>query len=132
MASMTPALPNRAFGAMLVAVLVLVGLAGLWRVGHVYAWPLGLALGVSLPTALRPALLTPLTRAWLRLGELLHRVVSPVILGLLFFGMITPLALALRAGRRDALARRFEADKASYWLDRAQPGPDAASLSRQF
>lgn len=127
-----PALPNRAFGLVLAAVLFTFGaVAGWWHHGRL-GWPLGLGLLILVIAVWRPAWLSPATRLWMGIGELLHRVGSPITLGLLYFGIITPLALALRLGRRDVLKLRFEPGSDSYWVGRDPPGPDIASLSRPF
>ena len=96
-----PALPNRAFGVVLAAVLFTFGAVSWWLHHGRLGWPMGLGLLILAIAAWRPAWLSPATRLWMGLGELLHRVVSPITLGLLFFGIITPLALALRLGRRE-------------------------------
>lgn len=91
-----------------------------------------LGLLILVIAVLRPNWLSPATRVWMGIGELLHRIVSPIALGLLYFGMITPLALALRLGQRDMLRLRFEPGSDSYWIGRDPPGPDISGLSRQF
>jgi len=66
-------------------------------------------------------------------GGVLNRVVSPVILGLIYFAVFTPVALFFAVSGRDALNRKFEPSKPSYWLDRTPPGPEAErSFPRQF
>ena len=132
MESKTSALPNRSFGWMMVLVLLVVGAIDWWRGHPLHALPLALALLLLVLTLWSPATLTPFTRAWLKLSEILHRVVSPITLGVLYFGMITPVAVAFKLARRDAMARRFEAAAQTYWVERDPPGPDIASLPRQF
>jgi len=127
-----PVLPNRAFGLVLAAALFAYGAASWWWHHGVLGWPMGLGLLTLAIAFWRPAWLSPATRLWMGIGELLHRIVSPITLGLLYFGIITPLALALRLGRRDMLKLRFEPDSDSYWIGRDPPGPDIAGLSRQF
>lgn len=85
----------------------------------VWPWVVGgtLALwGVVAAPSLRPVY-----RGWMRFGLLLNRIVSPVVLGILFFGMFTPIALAFRLFGRDAMARRFDADAATYRVASARP-----------
>jgi hypothetical protein len=66
-------------------------------------------------------------------GSILNRVVSPVVLGIIFFGMFAPIAFFFRLRGRDALNRSFEPSQASYWIQRTPPGPDAPrSFPRQF
>ena len=77
--------------------------------------------------------LHPLNVAWMWFGGVLHRIVSPIVLGIIFFGVFTPVALIFKLRGRDALNRRFESLQSSYWLHRTPPGPDAErSFPRQF
>jgi len=79
-----------------------------------------------------PAILVPLNRLWFRLGRLLHRVVNPLVMGLLFFVVITPYGLLMRLFGKRPLALEFDRGAASYWLARntneLQPGP----MTRQY
>jgi hypothetical protein len=76
--------------------------------------------------------LHPLNVAWMRLAALLNRVVSPIVMGVMYFGVLTPVAAAMRLRGRDALHRKFEPGLASYWIERDPPGPDGSSFPRQF
>ena len=83
-------------------------------------------------TLATPTLLAPLNRAWMKLGELLGRIVSPLVLGLIFFAMFTPISWGMRLAGRDALRRRFEPHLKTYWQERDPPGPDPRDLPNQF
>jgi hypothetical protein len=85
-----------------------------------------LALAIVMPVALRP-----LNKAWYYLGLLLGRVVSPIVLGILFFVLISPIAIVMRMAGRDALKLRKQ-DVQSHWIDRAPPGPSSESFKEQF
>lgn len=78
-----------------------------------------------------PKILRPLNRAWYQLGLLMGKVVSPIVLGVLFFLVITPVALVMRLVGRDALKIRKQSVN-TYWVDRAPPGPDPESFKEQF
>jgi hypothetical protein len=78
------------------------------------------------------AAVTPLNRAWMKLGELMGRVVSPVVLGVIFFGVFTPVGLAMRLFGRDAMARQFDRRLNSYWVNREPPGPAEDSYRNMF
>lgn len=80
----------------------------------------------------RPLLLRPLNRGWMAFGAVLHRVVSPLVLGLIYFGMFAPIAAAMRLRGRDAMRRRADPDAKSYWIRRDPPGPPPESLKNQF
>jgi len=81
---------------------------------------------------LAPTLLAPLNRLWTRFGLLLHRIVSPVVLGIMFFLVVTPMGLLMRAFGKDPLRLRFEKDLPSYWINRNPPGPAPDTLDHQF
>jgi len=68
----------------------------------------------------------------MRLAELLHRVVSPIALGIMFFCVLTPTAVLIRMTGRDAMKRRFDPAASTYWIERDPPGPDPAGLPNQF
>ncbi len=128
-----PPLPSdRSFGLLFVAVFALLSVWAWWAGAAWAMWPAALGALTLLVTLVRPALLNPLNRQWMRLAELLNRVVSPVVLGLIYFGMFTPVAWGMRLRGRDALRRRFEPDAATYWIERDPPGPDPKSLPNQY
>jgi hypothetical protein len=81
---------------------------------------------------LRPVLLAPLNRLWTRFALLLHRIVSPVVLGIMFFAVITPMGWLQRAVGRDPLRLRFDREARSYWVNREPPGPPPETLDNQF
>jgi hypothetical protein len=92
------------------------------------------AAGFALAAARAPRLLAPLNAAWFGLGLLLGRLVSPLVLGAMFFLLITPIAWAMRVAGRDAL--RLRRDRAapvdSYWIARDPPGPEPGSFRNPF
>lgn len=79
-----------------------------------------------------PQLLHPLNIAWMRLGMLLNRVVSPIVMGVIFFGLLSPIAVILRFRGRDVLQRNLDPARTSYWISRNPPGPDGSTFPRQF
>jgi len=85
-----------------------------------------LALTLFMPIALRP-----LNKAWYKFGLLLGRVVSPIVLGILFFVLITPIAIVMRLAGRDPLKLRKQ-NVQSHWIDRSPPGPESTSFKDQF
>jgi hypothetical protein len=79
----------------------------------------------------KPELLRPLNRAWMALSLALNRIVSPVVLGTLFFVVFTPVALLMRLFNRDTMRRQFDRGAESYWIPRDPPGPSPESLREQ-
>lgn len=131
--SVPPPLPsNRKFGGVIATALALLALHAVWKDhstrGAVYA---GLSASFALAALIVPTLLAPLNRLWMAFGLLLGKIVSPLVLGLIFVVLITPVALATRLFGRDAL-RMKKRTVASYWVERDPAGPDPASFQQQF
>jgi hypothetical protein len=123
---------NRSFGRLFVIVFTLLALWSWWSGGSWWRIWLGLSVLVLAVTLFASSLLTPLNRLWMKFAAVLHRFVSPVMLGIVFFGVITPYACVMRMRGRDPLLRRFDPSSRSYWIERKPPGPDPKSLPNQF
>lgn len=115
---------ERSFGLVFAGVFAVVALLPLLHGHPVRLWALPVAalfLGVAL---IRPALLAPLNRLWFRFGLALGKVMTPVMMGLLFVGAVIPTAIAMKLLRKDPMQRRLSAAAATYWEPREQqPGP---------
>lgn len=123
---------DRFFGLTFFAVFLIIALWPLLAQGAVRPVALGIALAFLAVSLVVPAWLAPLNRLWLKFGELLHRITSPIILGVMFFGVITPVGWLMRLAGKDLLRMKFDRDAPSYWIRREPPGPDKTSLKRQF
>jgi hypothetical protein len=96
-----------------------------WLLGA--AWPLWpwIAGGALAAWGLvAPATLGPVYQGWMRFGLLLGRVTTPIVMGAVFFLVVTPVGLVMRALRRDPLARRFDAAATSYRVPSEEPRKD--------
>ena len=128
-----PTMPSERSFAWVVAggLLVLTGWPLLY--GEPPRWALLLPAGAIIAVAFRrPDMLRPWNCAWFRLGLLLHRIVSPLVFGLLFFLVVTPVALIRRWRGASPLALKTDPTASSYWIPR-QPGPPPAeTMKRQF
>lgn len=123
---------DRAFGVVFVVVFSVIGFFPLLGGGSPRAWALATA-GVLLATAVaRPRWLSPLNRAWFRLGLILHRIASPVIVAVIYFAAATPTGFLLRLARKDVLKLKRDGRVDSYWIVRDPPGPAAESLARPW
>lgn len=123
---------NRSFGTLFALVFLTLGtwswLKGRWSSPYLLA--LGGTFGVI--TILRAEWLAPLNRAWMRLAELLNAIVSPIVLAVMYYAILTPSALVMRVAGRDPMRRRFEPSAQTYWIPRQPPGPPPESLRDQF
>ena len=123
---------DRGFGYVFAAVFLLLATLKLWQGSPFgYGW-LTLSAVFATAAAVRPRLLAPLNRLWLKLGLLLHRVVTPVIMGLLFYLVITPMGLIMRLRGTDFLRLRRDPRARSYWIERTPPGPPPGTMKNQF
>ena len=123
---------DRVFGFVFTALFTIIGALPLAAGKAINGWSLVLALLFLALAILRPAVLAPLNRAWMKFGLLLHRIVSPLVLGIMFFLVITPTGLLMRLFGKNPLRLKFNATDDSYWIDRSPPGPPSESLKDQF
>ncbi|MEK7246313.1 MAG: SxtJ family membrane protein [Pseudomonadota bacterium] len=123
---------ERAFGAVFAVVFLLVALWPLLDGASPRLWALALAALFLAAAVLAPALLAPLNRIWFRFGLLLHRIVSPLAMALLFYLTVTPTALVMRLAGKDPLRLKFDRAAKSYWIERAPPGPAPETMRNQF
>ena len=96
------------------------------------AWALVLAAAFATATVFAPRVLGPLARAWFALGDRLHAIVSPVVLGFLFFGIVTPTAWIHRWLSRDGLVLRKPAATDTYWREADPSAKRAGRFLDQF
>ena len=83
------------------------------------------AAGLAVPQALGPVYML-----WMRFGAVLSRITSPIVLGIIYFGIVVPMGLIMRLGRRDPMARHFDRAVPSYRVSSEQPSRD--NMERPF
>src|SRR5450759_1868550 len=123
---------DRSFGFVMAAAFAAVTLLNAWHVGRVWPWTAGVAVLFLAAALLRPAVLNPLNRLWLKFGLLLHGVVNPVVMALLFYGTVWPTGFVMRALGKDLLRLKREPGAESYWIVRQPPGPSPETMKDQF
>lgn len=123
---------DRTFGLVFAGFFALLAGLGYWHDSHRWPYLGGVAIVFLLVAFAAPKLLAPLNRLWMKFGLLLHRIVSPVILGLLYYGCITPIGFLMRLSGKDPLSRRYQAEAPSYWIVRTPPGPQPETFKDQF
>lgn len=128
----TEASSDRNFGLVFTVFFLIVAFLPLLHGQSLRIWAVGVSLifgGISIAI---PTILAPLNRIWTKFGLLLHRIVSPIALGILFFLVVTPTAVLMRLFGKDPLRLVIDKTVPSYWIERAPPGPEAESLKNQF
>jgi len=122
---------DRTFGLVMAGALAVLALFNGWHHGRLWPWMLLAAALFLVLGLLRPSLLHPLNRLWMMLGLLLHRIVNPIVMGLLFYGTILPTGLVMRLRGRDLLRLKRDPAAETYWIKRT-PGPAPETMRDQF
>ena len=123
---------DRAFGIVFVVVFLIIGLWPVMWGNAPRIWSLSIAGVLLLLALVRPTLLAPLNKLWMKFGLLLHKITNPLIMGLVFFLAVLPTGLIMRMLGKDILRCKLDPDAKSYWIERAPPGPDPDSMPNQF
>ena len=123
---------DRSFGIVMTAAFAVISLLNWWHDGHSWRWTGGIAVLFLAATLLYPAALKPLNRLWLKFGLVLHKVVNPIMMAIVFFGAVLPTGLVMRALGKDPLRLKRQSDANSYWIERHPPGPMPKSMKDQF
>ncbi len=127
-----PRASERSFGILFAVVFAVISLWPLFGGNDPYWWAGLIAALFMLAAFVAPRLLRPLNSAWLALGAVLHRIVSPLVLGLVYVTTVIPTGLFLRMTGRDPLRLKMDRNAPTYWQDRDPPGPAPGSLNNQF
>jgi hypothetical protein len=128
----TQAGSERVFGFVFAVVFTLVALYPLLADGPVRVWAIIVAVLLAILAIVRPRTLRLANLIWARFGLMLHKITNPIILGAIFFVVITPVAFVLRLAGRDLLKLKSDHDASSYWIKRDPPGPAPEGMARQF
>ena len=123
---------DRAFGVVFGVFWALVGLLPLLSSRPVRWWALVISLICVVSALAIPRALHPLNLIWAKLAELLHRIVSPLAMALVYFLAFTTMGLLLKAMGKDLLRLRQRPDNDTYWIRREPPGPAPDTMSNQF
>ena len=123
---------DRSFGLVFAAVFAIIGLWPLLHEASLRWWGLAVAAGFLAVALIRPNLLRHLNRIWTQFGLLLHKIVTPVVMSLLFFVTVTPIGLIMRLFGKRPLQLGFEPQIESYWIVLDPPGPAPESMKMPF
>ena len=123
---------DRSFGLVMAGAFAAVTSLNAWHSGRLWPWTGGLAGLLLVASLLRPSLLHPLNLIWLRFGLLLHSIVNPIVMALVFYGTVLPTGLVMRMLGKDLLRLKRQPDVDSYWIVRQPPGPSPETMKDQF
>jgi Saxitoxin biosynthesis operon protein SxtJ len=126
---------DRAFGCTVGSVLMVIGTAKMLAAATILLVPCLMFVAGALLLLfgiLAPARLSGLNRAWQKVGGALAKVVNPVVLALLFFVAVTPMAFVMRMLGKRPLRLAPDRTAATYWIKREPPGGGESNMRRQF
>lgn len=123
---------NRSFGFVFAGFFMIVAAFPLLKGDFPRWWALCLSAAFLFTAFVFPAVLTVPNKIWSKFGELLHQIISPIILGIMFFLLFTPMGSVMRMFGWDPMKKRFDKSEKSYWVRRDPPGPTPESMKDQF
>ena len=119
---------NRSFGIVFFVVFLLIAFYPLTYSGEIRIWSVITSLIFLVLGLLNSKFLTPLNKLWFRFGIFLGKIISPVIMGIIFFLVVTPIGLIMRLLGKDVLNLKYSENK-SYWIEK--DGPES-KMKNQF
>jgi hypothetical protein len=122
---------ERGFGLVFAGFFTLLGALSVYNDGERWHYWFALAALFAVLANAAPRVLAPLNRLWTKFGLLLHHVISPLFLKIVFYVCVTPFGVLLRLAGKDPLRRKFEPTAESYWIVREPPGPAPESFRNQ-
>ena len=118
---------NITFGILFFIFFLIIGFFPLISAGIIRIWSVVLSLVFLIITIIRPNLFTFLNRSWIQFGIFLGKIISPIVMGLVFFFVVTPIGILVRILKKDVMGLKREAS--SYWINREDK---LQSMKKQF
>ena len=119
---------NRSFGIVFFIVFLLIALYPLLKGNDLRIWSLVISFIFLILGLINSKILTPLNRLWFKFGLLLGRFISPLIMGIIFFVVVTPIGIIMRLLKKDLLNLKYN-KKETYWIDKTGP---KSKMKNQF
>ena len=119
---------NRIFGIVFFIVFILIAFYPLINQGEVRIWSIVISLFFFILGIANSKILTPLNRIWFKFGLFLGKIISPIIMGIIFFFVVTPTGLIMRILGKDILNLKYNKKK-SYWIIKSAP---KSKMKNQF
>ena len=118
---------NITFGILFFILFLIIGLYPLKSEGLIRIWSVVLSLAFLIITIIRPNLFTFINKLWIQFGILLGKIISPIVMGLVFFFVVTPIGILVRIFKKDVMGLKRGAN--TYWINREDK---LQSMKKQF
>ena len=119
---------NRSFGIVFFIVFFLISTYPILNGDQIRIWSLIISLLFLILGLFNSSILFPLNKIWFRFGILLGKIISPLVMGLIFFIVVTPIGLLMRLFNKDLLKLKFN-NRKSYWIEKSEP---KSKMKNQF
>ena len=119
---------NRSFGIVFFIVFLLIALYPLLKDNDLRIWSLVISFIFLILGLINSKILTPLNRLWFKFGLLLGKFISPLMMGIIFFLVVTPIGIIMRLLKKDLLNLKYN-KKETYWIDKSGP---KSKMKNQF
>ena len=119
---------NRSFGIVFFIVFILIAFYPLINQGEIRIWSVLISLLFLILGIINSKILTPLNKVWFKFGIFLGKIISPIVMGLIFFLVVTPIAFLMRMLQKDLLNLKFSKNN-SYWIEKIEP---KSKMKNQF
>ena len=119
---------NRSFGIVFFIVFLLIAIYPLINNEGLRIWSIIIAIFFLILGLINSKVLTPFNKLWFKFGLLLGKIISPIIMGIIFFLVVTPIAFIMRIISKDLLNLKFNKNK-SYWIEKTGP---KSKMKNQF
>ena len=119
---------NRSFGIVFFIVFILIAFYPLINQGEIRIWSVLISLLFLILGIINSKILTPLNKVWFKFGIFLGKLISPIVMGIIFFLVVTPIAFLMRMLNKDLLNLKFN-KKSSYWIEKTDP---KSTMKNQF
>ncbi len=119
---------NKSFGILFFIVFLLIAIWPVLESGSVRLWSILISLVFFILGIINSKILTPLKKGWIKLGEILGKFIAPIVMGFVYFIIITPIGILMRLLGKDLLNVKYNKNK-SYWIKRTK---NINTMKRQF
>ena len=119
---------NRSFGIVFFIVFLIISIYPLFNSENIRIWSLLISIIFLILGLLNSKLLNPLNKIWFKFGLLLGKIISPIVMGIIFFFVVTPIAMFMKLLRKDLINLKFN-NNSTYWIEKKGP---KSKMKNQF
>ena len=119
---------NKSFGIVFFVFFLIISLYPILGGGSLKMWSLAISIIFLILGLLNSKILSPLNKLWFKFGIFLGKIISPIIMGIIFFFVVTPIGYLMRLFKKDVLSLKFN-DNKSYWVEKNGP---KSKMKNQF